>query len=1304
MTDALSPDKPRDLVVALRDLVAERTPADLEIPLALKAKNASIKRQYEEAQSQLTERYENEKRSSESQYQAAKKVILSEAESAQRAVQQEYDQVRQDLLARFEAEEAGRRKGFDETNWEATTIFEATRGGLSVQLRELQAQLDQQWDELGELQQEAARVLKKRRQWREYPEPSPRALPPGDAAAQFAELGELARQGLRALSGQTIPRLFEGAQPVAMFLLMCLIAVYPCALAVNWKPIFWVPLSLVSGSILTALLSTWLYQVAKGESTEAYLALRQTLVEADLARRTAWETAKARSEQQTMSGRQRLELELKKAEGGFAKGVAELNQRRQNELKQVDEKYPARLAEIAARRDERLQEVEQRYAQQSNDINQRCESESDRLLKDHFRSTVEVQQQFERQWGGLVERWTTGLAEFEKSVDQINAGCAERFPDWNAVDWSRWKPAAVFPASVPFGQFAVRLGEIEGGLPADPQLRPARTDFTLPALFPFRDRSLILLKADGEGRSRAVQAIQALMLRLLTSMPPGKVRFTILDPVGLGENFSAFMHLADYNDQLVSSRIWTDASHIDQRLADLTGHMENVLQVYLRNEFASIQEYNEFAGEMAEPYRILAVANFPTNFTESAGRRLVSVVASGARCGVYTLMSVDTKLRLPREFHMADLDAHAVTLRWTEDKFVWEHPELGDIPLDLLSPPPDEPFTEIVRSVGRQVKDADRVEVPFSCVAPEDDQWWTADSRSGLDIALGRAGAMKLQHLRLGKGTSQHVLISGKTGSGKSTLLHALITNLAIRYSPDEVELYLVDFKKGVEFKAYAEAELPHARVIAIESEREFGLSVLERLDEELKRRGDLFRNLGVQDVAGYRTLKPDERMPRALLIIDEFQELFVEDDRIAQTAALLLDRLVRQGRAFGIHVLLGSQTLAGSYSLPRSTIGQMAVRIALQCSEADAHLILSEENTAARLLRRPGEAIYNDANGLFEGNHPFQIVWLSDHQRVEYLERVKQLARKRACVPRGQIVFEGNVPADPARNPLLTDLLVAPTWPENPRVAQAWLGAAVAIKEPTFAPFLRQSGNNLLLVGHQEDEALGILATALVSLAAQHAAADGPMEPPGARFYLLDGMRPDSPWQGFWKHLAAMLPHGVKMATGRAPGALIAELAEEVVRREESGQEDAAPAYLIVYDLGRFRDLRKTEDDFSFSRHDEDQPPNPARLFSKILHEGPALGVHTLVWCDTVNSVNRSLDRQGLRDLELRVLFQMNATDSSNLIDSPAASQLGIHRALLYDEGEGRLEKFRPYGPPSDEWLAWVKRQLHARMSLSPR
>src|SRR5262249_50240647 len=152
-----------------------------------------------------------------------------------------------------------------------------------------------------------------------------------------------------------------------------------------------------------------------------------------------------------------------------------------------------------------------------------------------------------------------------------------------------------------------------------------------------------------------------------------------------------------------------------------------------------------------------------------------------------------------------------------------------------------------------RAKDAHRVEVPFDFVAPAPDKVWTGDTRNGISVGVGRAGATKTQSLQLGRGTSQHGLIAGKTGSGKSTLLHAIITNLSLIYSPDEIELYLIDFKKGVEFKPYAEQHLPHARVVAIESEREFGLSVLQRLDQELKIRGDKYRVAGVNDVASYR-------------------------------------------------------------------------------------------------------------------------------------------------------------------------------------------------------------------------------------------------------------------------------------------------------------------------------------------------------------------------------------------------------------------------------------------------------------------
>src|SRR5437773_7421924 len=281
-----------------------------------------------------------------------------------------------------------------------------------------------------------------------------------------------------------------------------------------------------------------------------------------------------------------------------------------------------------------------------------------------------------------------------------------------------------------------------------------------------------------------------------------------------------------------------------------------------------------------------------------------------------------------------------------------------------------------------------------------------------------------MQYLSIGKGTRQHALIAGKTGSGKSTLFHVIITNLALWCRPEQAEFYLVDFKKGVEFKCYANRRLPHARVVAIESDRAFGLSVLERVDAELRRRGDLFRQLGVQDLPGYKRAGGKEPIPRSLLIIDEFQEFFVEEDRISQGAAVLLDRIVRQGRAFGIHVLLGSQTLGGAYTLARATLGQMVIRIALQCNEADAYLIMDQDNPAPRLLSRPGEGIYNDAAGAIEGNSPFQAVWLPERVRDEQLTKVRSLADQTGKKFPDPFVFEGNAPADVRENAPLNAVL----------------------------------------------------------------------------------------------------------------------------------------------------------------------------------------------------------------------------------------------------------------------------------------
>ncbi len=467
---------------------------------------------------------------------------------------------------------------------------------------------------------------------------------------------------------------------------------------------------------------------------------------------------------------------------------------------------------------------------------------------------------------------------------------------------------------------------------------------------------------------------------------------------------------------------------------------------------------------------------------------------------------------------------------------------------------------------------------------------------------------------------------------------------------------------------------------------------MLQRVDEELKRRGDLFRKLGVQDVAGYKRAGGTEPMPRSLLLIDEFQEFFVEDDTIAQTASLLFDRIVRQGRAFGIHVLLGSQTLGGAYSLARATLGQMVIRVALQCNEADAYLIMDDSNSAPRLLSRPGEGIYNDAAGAIEGNSPFQVVWLPDDERDRWLDKVHELAVQHHDRHPHPIVFEGNAPADIRENELLEKVLA--DQPAAPPVApRCWLGAPNSIKGPTEAVFQRQSGNHLLIVGQREEAALSILGSSLLALAAQHPVGS-------AKFVLLHSANPGSSDALFIDRLLEAIPHEVTVGHGHEVTAIMNGVTAEFKARsggEQASGSEPPPVFLFIHGLHKFKKLRH-EDDFSFSSGDSEA--SPGAQLNDIICEGSSFGIHILANVDTFNNVNRFMNRKALSEFEMRVVFQMSANDSASLIDSPKASNLGLHRALFYNEHEGTLETFRPYATPDAGFLREAGRK-RARMPV---
>jgi len=304
--------------------------------------------------------------------------------------------------------------------------------------------------------------------------------------------------------------------------------------------------------------------------------------------RAALEAARKRGQREAQALLTTRDEQINAAEKRVHAMVGKHESWSEDEIGRAGQTFPQRLAQLRSELDNTLAAAKKKYSKVLALVTQRRDQRDAENRSEYTRRVREVQAEHDREWKSLADHWRSGLAELNESWDRLHAECERLFPDWNVTEYGDWpRPTEAAPA-IEFGQLSLDLSQIKNGISVDERLRPESTTINLPALMTLEEHPVLLITAEEEGRREAIDVLQLAMLRMITAMPPGKVRFTILDPVGLGENFASFMHLADFDEQLIASRIWTEGRQIDEQLTRLTAHMETVLQKYLRNEFATI--------------------------------------------------------------------------------------------------------------------------------------------------------------------------------------------------------------------------------------------------------------------------------------------------------------------------------------------------------------------------------------------------------------------------------------------------------------------------------------------------------------------------------------------------------------------------------------------------------------------------------------------------------------------------------------------------------------------------------------------
>jgi DNA segregation ATPase FtsK/SpoIIIE, S-DNA-T family len=800
----------------------------------------------------------------------------------------------------------------------------------------------------------------------------------------------------------------------------------------------------------------------------------------------------------------------------------------------------------------------------------------------------------------------------------------------------------------------------------------------VPAVARFAGHGHLLISERGFAAG-ARSLLQALTLRLATATRPGTVRFALADPVGQGRYLSAFLRLpAALRVSAPGSRgvgVAASPAEIEALLTALNSHVVEVTQTRLTNVYDSVEAYNRTTTGATVPYHVLVLAGFPAGIDDRASELLARLARNGPRSGLYIVATVDPGLDMPRGLDLAALSALGSTLGVAADgELTWDDPDFGPGVIEPDEMPGATRANPWLDAVGAAAGTASR-DLPFARIAVPLERRWTCDSTDGLDVQIGVDSKGEPQHFVMGVRGVHHGLVGGDVRMGKTNLLHVLISQLALCYPPEELELYLLDFKE-VEFDAYLTEGLPHARAITSRTDREFGLSMLRRFHDEIERRARLCREARVTDLPDYRR-ETGQVLARALVIMDEFQVLFSEEDRLAREAGRLLADIAKRGAAFGLHLLLATQSPGGPLAAYlRPVYEQMALRIALGCTAPSvSQAILGEGNDAATRLVRAGDAIYNDRRG--EGANPvMRIAMLPTRERLALIGSIRELGGGR--VYPAPASFDPDSPASFAPGSL-------PAPGPGSSAVQAWLGEAIEIKPSTTATFERYPRSNLLIVGG-EQHGHGLLLATLLSAAVQRS-------PGQIRFTVAEFTRPSSPFRGFFDPVRN-LPHEVRIADRRTVGDELDELIDDLENRLDGQDSGAGGAvqperFFLIAGMHRWHEL--------LAEGDYGRPSETSAQLVRLADKGPDAGIHVVAWTDGYATAERALRRAGIGFFGLRaVLRVMSPAESDALLGVAAAASLDDDRALYRDTEwpVEQVEKFKPYS--TDSLYAFAKEGFH--------
>lgn len=739
------------------------------------------------------------------------------------------------------------------------------------------------------------------------------------------------------------------------------------------------------------------------------------------------------------------------------------------------------------------------------------------------------------------------------------------------------------------------------------------------AFIDFASGKGLCIELTNNNGSEAHQFLQNIGLKILLSLNPAVINVILIDPEGSGANFKLLLGYEKAKPNLILNK-----SEIGPKLSDVLKTFNKLQTENLTFKYDTLEELNLKEPKLTKPYTFIFISNFPSGFKREDKEVLESIILKGEKFGTFVFLSYNPSIKsdwIKNEEIESVINKITLLKQDTNGYRIYNCPESDvynsnyDIKLEIKTP---STAIELIPFLNKAAKESSAKSVTqdeyLDKVLTNKIELWReyskeSDENKGVKIPVGLKSATEELEFILDCGSDNyHAIIGGKTGSGKTVLLDNIIINSCIKYSPQELQFVLLDFK-GASFQKYR--NLPHLRILFCGNDRSYGLNVLRFLEDENTRRQAILANLGGKISSLTKTERILHNFPRIIIILDEFQVLLKEIDSITREANRHIDTIAQQGRSAGMHLILSSQDLTG-ITISDSAQFNSNVRIALQMDPSACKQIFSMDNIEASVLEKRGEAIYNEKPGRPKfGNQRFQVYKLEDNtsKKIVGFLNEKYLSGPENKIDRYFLPNENSASLTNNKE-LLQQLFGNARKIPYPKI---YLGEPAFIKvnkktfqkEDSYIQFKRAENSNLLMAGNDMNAASMLLGLMIVQLLNQNQ---------DAKFHLINNFGGDKiEWRERFKMIETDFSDAFKYYQKSEISDFLSLAEEQINQRKINEVACSTNTYLIILNL-----------DSSFQKQGYNVSEQSKKL-STILKQGPDLGVHTIIYSYSSKSVSNS-------------------------------------------------------------------------------